>query len=234
MKSFITENRVIIFLAVLLVIIAVWVFSGSSGNGGDFDESTADYAGPFKVVIVLDPARPKVGDNSLTIKLRDKDNKPVTDAKIRAVAEMPAMGSMAAMPIPAVMNHAGGGDYTGDFELPMKGAWPLSLEISSGKTGNARLEFEMTTSRAGVRLSSATDSNIPRAESNNKSSSGSIPDLSDKINASGQFQVSGKYRIKVQLEPTTPTVGKNKLTIVVQDKTGQPGSEEHTSELQSH
>ena len=221
MKSFITENRVIIFLAVLLVIIAVWVFSGSSGNGGDFDESTADYAGPFKVVIVLDPARPKVGDNSLTIKLRDKDNKPVTDAKIRAVAEMPAMGSMAAMPIPAVMNHAGGGDYTGDFELPMKGAWPLSLEISSGKTGNARLEFEMTTSRAGLRLSSATASKIPRAETNNKTRSDLASESSDKINAAGKFQAAGKYRIKVQIEPEAPTVGKNKLTIIVFDKTDQ-------------
>ncbi|MFV1993008.1 MAG: FixH family protein, partial [Acidiferrobacterales bacterium] len=218
-KLFMTENRVIIssvvIFTILLAIIISWIFSGPSGNGGDFDDKSAHYAGPFKVAVVLNPARPKVGDNSLIIKLRDKDNQPVTDAEIKAVAEMPAMGSMAAMPIPAVMNHAGGGDYTGDFELPMKGAWPLSLEINSGKTGNARLEFDMSTSRAGVRLSSATDSKIQRAESSNKSSSDLAPELSDKINAAGKFQTAGKFKIKVQVEPATPEVGKNKLTIVI-------------------
>ncbi len=226
MKSFLTENRVIIssviVFTILLIIITSWIFSGSSGNGGDFDDRSAHYAGPFKVAVVLNPAKPKVGDNSLTIKLRDKNNQPVTDAKIKAVAEMPAMGSMAAMPIPAVMSHDGGGDYTGDFELPMKGAWPLSLEIVSAKTGDARLDFDMSTSRAGVRLGSATESKIPRADTNNKTRSDSVSKSSDRINAAGKFQVAGKYKIKVQLEPATPTVGKNKLTIVIQDKTGQP------------
>lgn len=232
MKLFLTENRVIIssviIFTILLTIIIGWIFFGSSGNGRDFDNRSAHYAGPFKVAIVLNPAKPKVGDNSLTIKLRDKNNQPVTDAKIKAVAEMPAMGSMAAMPIPAVMSHDGGGDYTGDFELPMKGAWPLSLEISSAKTGDARLDFDMSTSRAGVRLGSATESNIARAVTGNSAdpAMASGPDSGDKINAkinaSNKFQVAGKYRIKIKIEPDTPKVGKNKLTITVLDKSDQP------------
>ena len=159
------KSRVVTLATVILIAAATlawWLLSSTATDDRAFDDNNIQFAGPFKAVIHLDPEQPKVGDNTLTIILRDKDNQPVTDARINAVAEMPAMGSMPAMPAPATMEYIGSGRYVGTFELSMIGAWPLSLDISSGKTGNARLEFDLTTSRAGVRLRSATPSKVPR------------------------------------------------------------------------
>ncbi|GMR09154.1 MAG: hypothetical protein BMS9Abin26_2170 [Gammaproteobacteria bacterium] len=169
MKQTNNRNRKITIFAVAVAFFSAVYFwlpqNETATEDSMLDESRAHYAGPFKVYVELDPVQAAIGDNTLKITLRDKDNQAVVDAQINAAAEMPAMGSMQAMSAPATMKHDGTGAYTGVFELPMNGAWPLSLEISSNSTGNARLEFDLTTSRAGVRLSSATASNMSRPAS---------------------------------------------------------------------
>ncbi len=209
MKVSTFQSRLILFTVVIIAVVLGWQLLSAPSNISTLDESTAHYAGPFKVYVQLDPEQPKVGNNSLTIILYDKDNQPVTDAQIKAVAEMPAMGSMSAMPAPSTMEHSGAGIYEGVFKLAMKGAWPLTLEINSNKTGNARLEFDLTTSRTGVRLSSATASKISRLASKR------ISDLENKV------IVANQYRLQVQVAPNPPIAGKNKLTIIVKDKKAQ-------------
>lgn len=213
MEQIIEKKRLVIFAAIVFVVVVTILVGWFSNDAPDkqdmFDDNAAHVAGPFKVVVQLDPARARVGNNRLTIMLRDKDNQPVSDAQFIAVAEMPAMGTMAAMPVPITMQHSSEGIYLGNFELPMKGAWPLSLDINSITSGKAHLEFDLTTSRAGVHLSFATASNITgntavsKAESNNK------------------IIEAGKYRVEVRIEPDPPRVGKNKLTVIVKDKSGQ-------------
>ncbi|MFU8831121.1 MAG: efflux RND transporter periplasmic adaptor subunit [Wenzhouxiangella sp.] len=113
-------------------------------------------AGPFNVQVMLEPEKPRIGNNRITLVVHDQDNRPVADAAIQAVAEMPAMGAMAAMPIPIDIESVKPGVYQGRFELPMTGAWPLTLSIDSATKGQARLTFDMGTSRKGVSLTSAT------------------------------------------------------------------------------
>lgn len=214
MKQSNNRFRIILLLAIALIAFAAIYYWLSQNDMAEMDslpdESKANYAGPFKVYVELDPAQAAIGDNTLTVILRDKDNQPVVDAQINAVAEMPAMGSMQAMSAPATMAHTGSGIYTGDFELPMNGAWPLSLEIESDSTGSAQLDFDLTTSRAGVRLNSATASSLSRSASVNSPAS-----------ASDQA-MAGKYRIQVQIEPDPPRVGKNRIKIIIKDESGQP------------
>jgi len=214
MKLLLPKSRLMILIVVILTTVFTFFIWWNSANNSTgkvmFDDTHAHYAGPFKVIVQLDPEKPRVGNNTLTIMLHDKDNQPVTDAQIKAVAEMPAMGSMPAMPAPATIKQSGNGMYEGVFELAMKGAWPLTLEISSSSTGNARLEFDLTTSRSGVRLSSATDSMIPRTVS------GSAPGSDDMM------AEAGLYRIQVRVEPDPPVAGKNRLIITVKDEKGLP------------
>ena len=179
MKPSNNRNRILLLLAVVIAFFSAVYFwlpqNGTATEDSLPDESKAHYAGPFKVYVELDPEQAAVGDNTLIITLRDKDKQPVVDAQIDALAEMPAMGSMQAMPAPATMQQTGTGVYTGVFELPMNGAWPLSLRINSSSTGKAQLEFDLTTSRAGVRLSTATASNMsPLA-----SSIGDVPETGE-------------------------------------------------------
>ncbi len=211
MKLLIIKPQLIALAVVsIIVFILVWWFlSSPSNNNNDFDESSAHYSGPFKLQVILDPIQPKVGNNNLTIILYDENNQPVIDAQIKAVAEMPAMGTMSAMPAPATMGHNGSGVYQGTFELLMTGAWPLSLDINSNSIGNAHLEFDLTTSRAGLRLSAATDAQFSQDTS------------SFEVKSNNEIIEAGLYRVQVKIEPTPPVVGKNNLIIIVEDKSGQ-------------
>ncbi|MGR9099686.1 MAG: efflux RND transporter periplasmic adaptor subunit [Gammaproteobacteria bacterium] len=107
-------------------------------------------AGPFLIQAALDPERPRVGNNRLTLMIRAINNQPVSDAAVTAIAEMPAMGSMPAMHVPIEMSGKRPGWYEGQFELPMTGAWPLTITVESASYGNVRVDFDMGTGRKGL------------------------------------------------------------------------------------
>lgn len=116
------------------------------------------YSGNYQIQLALNPEKPKIGNNQLTIALFDENHQPVTDVQIDAYAEMPAMGSMQAMREPVNMTNTGSGRYSGDFSLPMNGSWPITLHIQSVRLGQADAVFDLNTSRAGVKLIQATNS----------------------------------------------------------------------------
>ncbi len=215
MKTLFTRPRFFIAALIFLITVSVllWLFiSGTADNSGILDEGADHNAGAYKVKIQLRPEKPRVGDNTLIVLLRDKDDSPVTDATITAIAEMPAMGSMPAMQAPATMEHSGNGVYTGSFELSMTGAWPLSLEIDSDTLGIAKLNFDLTTSRTGLRLMDATPSSLPQMSNQ----------ASKDNDAVSNFTTVGKYRVSVSINPDPPRVGKNTLSIFVTDENQQP------------
>lgn len=113
-------------------------------------------AGPYRVQIRLQPKKPAVGNNRLILSLRDAKNRPVSDAQIEAHVEMPAMGSMPAMREPVSFTPGGNGVYQGRYQIPMTGLWPLTLHIDSSALGPAELSFDMSTSRPGLQLTTAT------------------------------------------------------------------------------
>ncbi|MDQ7016993.1 MAG: efflux RND transporter periplasmic adaptor subunit [Gammaproteobacteria bacterium] len=113
-------------------------------------------AGSFKVRLELDAERPKVGKNRVTLWLQDQMGQPVSGATLKAVAVMPAMGSMPAMYAPAEMREAGVGRYEGEFQPSMGGEWPLTIEIEAG-TKKGRIRFDLATGRKGLRCATCAD-----------------------------------------------------------------------------
>lgn len=114
--------------------------------------------GNYHVQIKLNPEKPKIGNNELTLAIRDNNDQPVTDVNIDIYAEMPAMGSMQAMRELVSIENSGAGLYQGYYSLPMNGSWPLSITIQSAKLGKSEALFDMNTSRKGVKLIKATPS----------------------------------------------------------------------------
>ncbi|NOR71088.1 MAG: hypothetical protein GQ532_15555, partial [Methylomarinum sp.] len=100
-------------------------------------------SGPFKIQVAISPEQPRVGKNQLKLIIRDNNDQAVANADIQAVAEMPAMGSMPTMYVPVDISSDQPGVYQGQFELPMMGAWPLTLKIDAGSQGQAQLSFDM-------------------------------------------------------------------------------------------
>ncbi|MFW5444447.1 MAG: efflux RND transporter periplasmic adaptor subunit [Methylococcaceae bacterium] len=115
-------------------------------------------AGNYQIQIKLNPEKPKIGNNSLTMAIRNTKDQPIVDAVVQIYAEMPAMGSMQAMREMVAIENTGTGLYQGSYSLPMNGSWPLTISIESEKQGKADVLFDMNTSRIGVKLRQATPS----------------------------------------------------------------------------
>lgn len=111
-------------------------------------------SGPYFLGVTVQPQTPRVGENTLTVRLRNTDGKPIIGARIRAVAEMPAMGAMPAMQAPAEMAEIEPGVYRGTFDLSMEGSWPLSLAIEAPGLPERRVSFDLATGRKELQLAS--------------------------------------------------------------------------------
>ncbi len=157
-------QRIFIYVGVLVVGVAIGILTGQFAIGpssnvgvstGDSIPVTLPYrAGAFGFGLEISPNKPVVGDNKFTLVLRNADGKPVAGASISAFVEMPAMGAMPAMRAQAETTEQNPGTYQGAFEIPMAGAWPLTINVK--KTGMTAVvfSFDMATGRTGLKLSS--------------------------------------------------------------------------------
>ena len=119
------------------------------------DDSLAWFeSGSFEVGIATVPGTPRVGENDLIVKVRLKGGKLAVNAEVSAYAEMPAMGSMAAMRAPADLVNTTSGQFEGAVDLRMRGAWPLMVSIADVVHGSAVMSFDLATDRPGLRISS--------------------------------------------------------------------------------
>lgn len=203
-------------IAVLLL--GIWLGTQfSSNNGGPAGVAVAPdglpyQAGPFRLGVDVEPETPVVGENLLRVALQTADGEPVEGANIRAVAEMPAMGSMPAMQAPAQMNEVVPGIYEGTFDLSMRGGWPLTIWIEKEGLGQATLGFDLATGRAGLDLSSGAT----RVAGQSAAPSGGAQD--------GLLH-AGPYRLDAEVEPEEPRVGENLLTVTLANADGEPLSD---------
>jgi len=135
------------FLNTLFLVLFITIGSpavAETDPAGFFD------AGPFKVRAELEPETPKVGKNQVTIWVQDETGQPLGGAVLKAVAVMPAMGSMPAMYAPAELSETEPGRYEGEFQPSMGGEWPLTIEIKAD-AGKGNINFDLATGRKGLR-----------------------------------------------------------------------------------
>jgi len=215
-------NRILLFVLFAIALLGVGVFIGLRMQPTDMTAATVaaptglqpQYrSGSYKVGVAVQPETPQVGDNRLRMVLQTPAGDVVRGASVRAVAEMPAMGTMPAMQAPAEMTEVEPGIYEGTFDLPMEGSWPLTLAIGKRELGETRITLDMATGRMGLQLSSG-GTRLPSA-------SGSSQPM---VNAGDEVLPyrSGPYQLDVRVQPETPQVGENTLTIRLHAEDGKP------------
>ena len=151
----------IVFSLIILVGLGGYFFRQSINKPVELENiGVTHFAGAYKVQLKLNPEQPKIGNNNVTLLIRNEQDQAISDAQIESVAVMPAMGSMPEMREAVDIEHTGAGMYRGTFSLPMNGSWPLSVQINSPAYGQAELGFDMNTSRAGLKLINATASDM--------------------------------------------------------------------------
>jgi len=146
--------------ATALIGYGLWPFASGFWHGAqsvpNVDSVKFISAGAFQIAVSVNPEIPRVGKNEILIEVRDAEGRAVEGAVVRAVGEMGAMGAMPPMYAPADIREVSPGQYLGDFELPMGGAWPFAIDVAKGDSQHVDLSFDLATSRKGIRLSTAT------------------------------------------------------------------------------
>lgn len=99
-------------------------------------------AGDYEVEVKIDKNPPVVGDNNITIEIKDASGKYVTDARVKVEYSMPAMPGMPAMnyKTDAALS---GNEYKAKMNLSMSGAWNIAVKITrGGKTSTAKFNVD--------------------------------------------------------------------------------------------
>jgi Cu(I)/Ag(I) efflux system membrane fusion protein len=185
---------------------------GSSGSsttsmGVMADDAPVYQSGPYRVSVAVNPEAPTVGDNKLMVKVMDAQGNPVADAQIEAFGQMAAMGAMPAMRAPANLKQVAPGEYAGPMNLEMSGEWPLSVKVEKPGMGSTALSFDLATGRPGLQLTSG----------GTRVQSGARGNTSQDA---GPMYRAGPFKLDVAIDPKTPQVGKNDLTISLRDQEG--------------
>jgi hypothetical protein len=85
-------------------------------------------AGDYNVSVKMDK-NPFVGDNPMTIEVKDKSGIPITDATVIVENSMPAMPGMPAMSYKSDAKLQGT-QYKAAVSLAMAGAWNVAVKIT--------------------------------------------------------------------------------------------------------
>lgn len=99
-------------------------------------------AGELEVKLTLKQNPPVVGNNDVTVELKDSSGKAVTDAKVAVNYSMPAMPGMPPMNYKAdAMFH--GNQYHARMDLSMAGPWNIEVKVTrAGKTVSAKFNVD--------------------------------------------------------------------------------------------
>lgn len=96
-------------------------------------------AGEYDVTVEIDRNPPVVGENNVSITVKDTAGRAITDAKVKVDYSMPPMPGMPPMNYKAVAAQSGG-EYRTTLGLSMAGSWNITVKISrDGKT--SRMKF---------------------------------------------------------------------------------------------
>lgn len=99
-------------------------------------------AGDFDVTVEIDRNPPIVGDNNVSIEIKDAAGHHVKDAQVKIDYSMPAMPGMPPMNY-KVDAELKGNEYTTTLGLSMSGSWNVTVRITrEGKTVSTKFTVD--------------------------------------------------------------------------------------------
>jgi hypothetical protein len=106
------------------------------------DYEVTKKAGEYNVAVKIDKNPPVVGDNNVSIEIKNAAGQDVKDAKVVVDYSMPAMSGMPAMHYKAEAELKGD-EYKAKMNLSMSGSWNVAVKITkAGKTSTMKLTVD--------------------------------------------------------------------------------------------
>lgn len=122
-------------------IVALLMVALMGGLAAAKDYEVIKKAGSFDVEVRIDRNPPVVGDNNVSVEVKEAGN-TVTDAKVVIDYSMPAMPGMPAMNYKTDAE-VKGNVYKAVMNLSMSGAWNVAVKITkAGKTSTAKFTVD--------------------------------------------------------------------------------------------
>ncbi|HEY6221708.1 MAG TPA: efflux RND transporter periplasmic adaptor subunit [Candidatus Eisenbacteria bacterium] len=125
------------------------------GEGPASGEAT-HRVGVFEISVENRPARPAVGDNVVTIAVRDSSGSPVRAADVKLLVEMQAMGTMPRMESRGEGRETQAGVYEAKYGIAMAGDWNLSVSVRSEGRPEAIAHYRVSTSTKEILFDGGT------------------------------------------------------------------------------
>ena len=124
----------------LMVLILAVILAAGVVHAKDYEVTKK--SGEYNVLVTIDRNPPVVGNNNVTVTVKDAAGKYVTDAKVKIEYSMPAMPGMAAMNYKTDAAFSGQ-TYTAKMNLPVSGAWNVTVKITKGgKTSSVKFNMD--------------------------------------------------------------------------------------------
>jgi hypothetical protein len=122
------------------VVAVAMLFISSIAYAKDYEVNKK--AGEYDVMVRIDKNPPVVGDNNITIEIKDTSRKYVTDAKVVVEYSMPAMPGMPAMNY-KTDTELKGNEYRAKMNLSMSGSWNIAVKITrAAKTSTMKFTVD--------------------------------------------------------------------------------------------
>ncbi len=119
---------------------------------------SAQRVGALQLAITNKPERPIVGDNTLTVALRDSAGTSVRGATVSALVSMPAMGAMPRMESRGEFRETRAGTYEAKYGLAMQGDWDVAVSIRTADGRQTEAVYRLSTNMGGLAFVGGTPS----------------------------------------------------------------------------
>jgi Cu(I)/Ag(I) efflux system membrane fusion protein len=131
--------------------------AGCSGRGGVPANLPMQNVGAWRVSVRNVPDPPQIGNNTLTIVVRDASGKPLRGS-VDVIVAMEAMGTMPRMESRGKVKPAGAGVFHASYGLAMGGEWDVTVQLRPDDGAGAEAQYRLSTSVKGLALVEGTPS----------------------------------------------------------------------------
>ncbi|HEY2953935.1 MAG TPA: FixH family protein [Candidatus Eisenbacteria bacterium] len=126
------------------------------GGAEGADRTPMQGVGELQMGVASTPDPPRVGDNALSIAVRDAQGKPVRGAAVDAMISMPAMGAMPYMESRGKVEETKPGIYRAEYGLAMNGEWDVNIRVRAKGGATVEAAYRLSTSTPGLAFAGGT------------------------------------------------------------------------------
>lgn len=137
-------------LAGALLASGVWLALARLGGGGAGEGADLRPVGSVRVGVATVPGAPKVGENTLRVRVADAAGRPLRGARVAALVFMPQMGAMPYMESRPALREVRPGVHEGRFNLVMGGSWDVDVAVTPPGGSAARAALRLTVETTGL------------------------------------------------------------------------------------